>query len=265
VSQSGAKLLLQAPALFDYQRSHPVFKRIFDFGSAAHQKVLGKGPEVVVIQREIVDRKTKEVIDRVDAPDLRSNSAQEHQQQIRAAGNIPVLRKEYQQIEDMADKLSHHTLAMELLSIGDSEVSAFCVDEHTGVMRRGRYDHLADTIGVDYKTSTTADPFSFGKTAVDYGYDQQTAWYLDLAEDLGQPLDAFPFVVQAKDAPYLVTVVELDDDSIERGRRRNHRALEIFRSCTENGHWPSYLPDTEYATVRVPSWALRAEGITPHD
>ena len=261
VSQSGAKLLLQAPALFDHHRRHPVVKRIFDYGSAAHQKVLGVGPEVVVIQRTITDRKTGAVLDVIDAPDLRSTSAQEHQAQIRAEGNIPVTRKEYRQIEDMVEKLQTHTRAMELLSEGDAEVSAWCVDDATGVMRRARFDFLPPTICVDYKTSESADPWAFARNAVEYGYDIQDPFYLDLLEDLGHPAEAFCFIVQMKKPPYLVSVVELDEDSREHGRRRYERALEIFADCTKSGNWPGFVPDDSYQTVRIPDWALRNEGI----
>lgn len=261
LSQSGAKLILQAPALFDYERQHPVVKRIFEYGSAAHQKVLGVGPEIVVIQRTITNRKG-DVLDVVDAKDLRTDSAQAHQKEIRAAGGIPVLRKEYNQIEAMADRLANHKRAMEVFSGGQAEISAWCVDEYTGVMRRARFDYLAPRVCGDYKTAESADPWAFARKAVDYGYDIQAAWYLDLLEDLGVDVEAFAFVVQQKTPPYLVSVVELDEDSIEHGRRRYMRALEIFRSCTESGYWPPFVPEHEHRTVRIPEYHLRREGLS---
>ena len=261
LSQSGAKLILQAPALFDHSRRHPVYKRIFDVGSAAHQEVLGKGAGIVVIQRTTVDKKTGEILEVVDAPDLRSASAQEHQKQIRTEGKIPVTRKEYDHVQAMAEVLAGHKRAMELFTEGDAEVSAFCIDEPTGVMRRARFDFLTSNICVDYKSAESADPWAFARNAVDYGYDIQDAFYLDLLEDLGHPADAFTFVVQQKQAPYLVSVVELDEDSREHGRRRYQRALEVFAECTATGVWPPFVPEDTHQTVRIPDWALRREGI----
>jgi hypothetical protein len=176
---------------------------------------------------------------------------------------VLLLPDEMQRVRDMADALKRHPLAMRLLSDGLPEVSAFAVDDDTKVMRRGRFDWLGKTILSDYKTSTTADPKAFARSAVDFGYDVQSAWYLDLAADIGHPAQAFAFIVQMKEPPYLVEVVELDDLSVERGRRRYRRALQIFADCTESGNWPGYQIDTEFTTVRVPDWALREEGITP--
>ena len=49
LSRSGAKLLLQSPAKFDWRRTHGVKpKRAWDIGTAAHTEVLGTGAEMVV-------------------------------------------------------------------------------------------------------------------------------------------------------------------------------------------------------------------------
>jgi hypothetical protein len=49
LSSSGAKLLLppSCPAIYQWARTHPTYSDAFDFGHAAHKKVLGAGAEIV--------------------------------------------------------------------------------------------------------------------------------------------------------------------------------------------------------------------------
>lgn len=240
LSVSGAKVLLKAPALFRWQQDHPVHKDVFDFGSAAHALVLGVGAPLCVI----------------DAPDWRGKEAKALRDAAREQGQTPLLKADHLRVLAMADALSSHRLATRLLSEGRPEVSAYAPDGATGVMRRGRFDWLGSTILTDYKTAASSEPNAFVKAAANFGYHMQAAWYTDLARDLGHPADAFAFIVQEKEAPYLVTVIELPAELVEVGRDRNRRALERFRDCTESGIWPGYIPDDQFATPSAPRWAL---------
>lgn len=240
LSVSGAKVMLKAPALFRYQQDNPVHKDVFDFGSAAHALVLGVGAEIVEIQ----------------ADDWRTKLVQAARDDAREEGLVPLLSKDYLRVREMADALSSHRLATRLLSEGRPEVSAYAPDGATGVMRRGRFDWLGSTILTDYKTAASSEPNAFVKAAANFGYHMQAAWYTDLARDLGHPADAFAFIVQEKEAPYLVTVIELPAELVEVGRDRNRRALERFRDCTESGYWPGYVPDDTFAQPAAPRWAL---------
>lgn len=239
LSVSGAKLLLQAPALYRWALDHPKHSDAFDFGSAAHGLVLGVGAPIAEIHFD----------------DWRTKAAQAARDDARAQGHVPLLYKDAQKVRDMADALSSHTLAMHLLSDGKPEVSAYAEDPDTGVLRRGRFDFLGPRVLTDYKTSVTADPDAFGRTAATYGYHQQAAWYLDLARDLGHPAGAFAFIVQMKEPPYLVTVVTLDQRAEDRGRELNRRALDLYARCRAEGRWPSYAADDTFAVVDIPRWA----------
>jgi hypothetical protein len=237
LSVSGAKVILRSPAEFAWGREHPTTSDAFDLGSAAHRLVLGAGPVIHV----------------VDAETWQTKAAREERDKAREAGEIPLLVKDNQRVLDMADALSGHALAMSLFEQGRPEVSAYAVDESTGVMRRCRFDWLSDDLGVDYKTSVSADPRDFGRAAASFGYHSQHAWYLDLARDLGVDLRGFLFVVQAKSAPYLVSVVELTPDAVDVGRARNRSALERYRDCMESGLWPGY--PQQVTPVDIPRWA----------
>ncbi len=243
LSVSGAKLLLKAPALYRWRLDHPEHKDVFDIGHAAHALVLGVGAKIRVVYAE----------------DWRSKDAREEREDARANGETPLLDKDHRRVQEMADALSGHQLAMRLLSEGQPEVSAYALDEPTGVMRRGRFDWLGPTILTDYKSSFTSEPAAFVKAASNFGYHMQAAWYSDLARDLGHPSKAFAFITQEKEAPYLVTVIELPPELVDVGRRRNRAALERFRDCTETNLWPGYVPDDQFAQPPAPLWALRED------
>lgn len=253
LSVSGAKLLLKAPALFKYRQDNPETKGAFDLGHAAHTLVLGTGMETVVVQREITNRKG-ELLEVIEADDYKSDSARAHRDSIRAEGKTPLLRSELTQVEAMAERISEHEGAMRLLSGGEAEVSAYAIDEWSGVLRRCRYDYLRDDIGIDYKSAAGIAPGEFASAVAKWGYDMQAAWYLDVAELLGHPLSDFAFIAQAKEPPYLVEVYNLDADFIARGRTRNLAALERFKHCTETGVWPGYT-GRPFTTLSPPRWA----------
>lgn len=248
LSQSGAKLLLppSCPALFRWQLDNPrPDTDVFDFGHAAHQETLGNGAPIAVL----------------DFDDRRTKAYKEAETAARAEGKTPLLRGDAETVQAMATALRAHPLIGALFNPerGQSELSMFWHDEEYGIDRKARLDWLLAgdrPIVVDYKTSVSANPVKFAKSVADFGYHQQHAWYTDAvtaatgAEDVG-----FVFVVQAKTAPYLVTVVELDAQAVTVGRAKNAAAMEIYRDCLAADIWPGYSNDIEL--ISLPAWADR--------
>lgn len=238
LSVSGAKVILRAPAIYKWQRENPVQRDAFDFGHAAHSLVLGIGAETVV----------------VDAKDWRTKDAQEQRDTARAEGKTPLLKADWLKVCAMADRLAEHKLAMRLLSEGRPEVSAYALDEETGVMRRGRFDWLGGTVLTDYKTAASVDPRDIAGrygAVKKWGYDMQAAWYTDLARDLGHPAKAFAFIFQMKEPPHLVTVAQIDDADLWDARNRNQQALATYAECVATGHWPGFIPDDSAALISL--------------
>lgn len=250
LSSSGARKLLvpSCPALFKWERDNPrTSTRAFDMGHAAHEMVLGGGPEIV----------------RCDFPDWRTDKAKAAAAEARARGAVPLLPDAYQTVQDMAVALLRNPVAAALFDAGAGtpEASLFTRDEQTGVMLRGRLDWLPNQSGTrlivpDYKTAKSAEPAEFAKSAANYGYAQQAAWYLDLitALELGEE-PAFVFVVQEKEPPYLVSVVQLDVVALRIGRLLNRRAIDTYAECIRTDVWPGYV--TDVALVPLPAWYER--------
>jgi len=241
LSVSGAKVLLRAPALFRWQQDHLVVKDVFDVGSAAHKLVLGVGAP----------------IHPVAADSWRSKAAQEERDAARSAGEIPLLVADYERVQAMADALSRHSTAMSLLSGGEAEVSAYATDPDTGVAMRCRFDYLAYAHAVDYKSTRDASPEGFARAVANLGYDMQDDWYQVIADQIQHPLEAFCFIAQEKEPPYLVEVYELDSAFRRRGADRNRRARQIYAECCETGDWSRGYTGLPYSTLYAPRWATQ--------
>lgn len=255
LSSSGARKLLDpgCPAQFKYDRDNEQrHRREFDIGHAAHLLVLGEGPELEVI----------------DFPDWKKVAARELRDLAYDEGKVPLLTKEHEQVQAMAAAIRQHPTAGALFAAGAgvAEQSLFWQDPHYGVWRRARPDwmpHRADDsrlVVVDYKTARAVDPGALQRAVYEHGYHAQAAWYLDAVKALGLAGDqqpAFVFVFQAKTAPYLVHLVELDFPALALGAARNDRALSIYAECQRTGDWPGFNDRITY--LPLAPWAEKKD------
>ena len=256
LSNTEARRLLDCPAKYKWFKGRQEHKQTFEFGHAAHRAVLGVGADIAVC----------------DFDDWRTKDARAARDEARAAGRSPVLAHEWDTVMLMVDALNAYPIAHRLLTAegGRSEQSMFWQDTDPFTARsvwlRGRLDRLpaiptttGRMIVCDYKSAANADGRSFARSAANYGYHQQAAWYLDGIRALvGVDDPAFVFVVQEKDPPYLVNVIELDTTALDIGRARNRAAIERWIECTEKDEWPGYSTDVEL--VSLPRWAeIQAE------
>ena len=246
VSSSGLRKLLNpgCPAQFKYDRDNPPApKKEFDLGHAAHLLVLGEGPELEVI----------------DAPDWKKVATRELRDDAYAEGKTPLLTKDHDMVQAMAEAIRQHPLAGPLFAPGTgiAERSIFWTDPATGVRCRVRPDWLRGSIAVDYKTIRDAAPDTISRAIKDHSYHQQDPFYTDGIEAAGLAPDGcrFLFVFQSKIAPYLITVRELTDQDRDIGRARNERALRIYADCTATGTWPDWTgPVDQIPQIGMPTW-----------
>jgi len=251
LSSTGARKLLapSCPAKFRHEQDNPPApKKVFDFGHAAHSLVLGYGAELREIPAEILAANGA----------VSTTAAKEFVAKARTEGAVALKPGEYKQVQDMAEMIRANETAVALLSDGKPEQSLYWRDQATGIMRRARPDWMPNPNGsrmilVDYKSANSADKDDFAKSAGDYGYHCQAPWYLDGVRELGlDPNPAFLFVVQEKEAPYLVNVVELAPDALELGSQLNRIAIESYATCMQTGVWPGYGDDIKL--VDLPPW-----------
>lgn len=246
LSSTGAKRILESPARFHYEQTHPrADKDEFDLGSAVHSKVLGTGYEIVVYPDDVLDARGG----------LTTARAKEFAAEVRGRGAIPIKRGVAEQVNAMAEAVLAHPVARELFEqTGIAEASVFAKDPATGIELRARFDYLAETC-VDLKTTgKRADAASFSRTVFDYGYDVSHAHYRHTLEIVTGELRRFLFPVVETEPPYLVAVHSLDKDYADIGAGKAKRARELFALCTELDDWPGY--PTEVNLVIPPMFAV---------
>lgn len=236
LSSTGARLLLDSPARFQWAQTHPQApKAAFDLGSAVHSQVLGTGYGVVEL----------------DFPDFRTNAAKEARDAVYAAGQIPILAGDAGMAEVKAiseSVLAHPTARAFLEQAGIAEASVFATCPDTGVAVRARYDFLPNAGSgqrrcVDLKTTgKSASPSEFAKTAANFGYDVKDGWYTDTLKFVTGEDAAMVFIVVETTAPYLVAVHQLDREYRDMGKVKALAARMTFRDCTEADEWPGYPP-----------------------
>lgn len=246
LSSTELRRLADCPARFRWYKDHPQPpKDAFDFGHAAHLLVLGAGDDVAVLPFD----------------SWRTNAAKEARDEARANNATPILEADWQIVTAMAAALRAHPIAAALLdpAKGGKPEQTIAWRHRETVWGRARADWFPNLttdgrpILTDYKTARDADTDSFARAVANYGYHQQAAWYLEgvtAVTDIDRP--AFLFVVQEKDAPYLVNVIELDETALRIGRTLNERAVDLFTTCTHTGEWPGYGPEVEL--VSLPRW-----------
>lgn len=245
LSSTGARRLLECPAKFRWERDHQqAAKKEFDFGTAAHQLVLGRGDGITEVKFD----------------SWRTTAAKDAAYAARAKGHVPLLTKDYETAQAMAEAVRRHPVAGPLFAgPGVAEESLFWQDQETGVWRRARPDWRIGRILVDYKTTVDASDEAIPNTIRTYGYHQQADWYRAGARALGLIEDpAFLLVFQEKTAPFLVNVVEMTAVTLRIGNHRNRKALALYRECMESGYWPGY-GESQPGLVSLPVWAEKTE------
>lgn len=253
LSSTGARTLLRNAAKYQWDRTHPVHKDVFDLGSAVHTLVLGTGWPIAVVA----------------ADDWRTKDAKEQRDDARAEGRVPMLVKDFLVAKAMADAVLMDKVARPIFEMDSlREPSMFATDPATGVPMRARLDLLAPEteLMVDLKTAQSAANDDFARDAAKYGYQVQE-WHYRRTLGVASRLDdympgRFLFVVVEKSPPYLVNVIELDAEFAQIGRSQVDRALRLYAECAATDTWPGFeRPDGQPNVVGPPAWLAYQEGM----
>lgn len=252
LSSSGARRLLPpgCPAKFHYERSNP-FEPTADmqFGTVTHAILLGDESDLAVLPYKT----------------WQSGESKAAKEAAELAGKLPVKRADYEAAKAIAGvvRSDARVRKYKLFDDGQAEQSLFWTDPETGELLRARPDYSKlegrrRPAIVDLKTAEKGEPVEFGRSVEKYGYARQAPWYIDGVHALDLADDpAFIFVIVEKTPPYLVTVAQLDAQSIEAGRFYNRRAIRLFAKCKANNDWPGYDHGADgIATISLPPWAI---------
>jgi len=202
------------------------------------------------------DRTRLEII---DADDWRKKEAKEKRDEARAYGKLPVLRKDYESVEEMA-LVAKATIAES--EIADDFKAALpeqtLVWKEEGVWCRSRPDKATPDwrVEFDYKTvAGSANPLQFDKNILRHGYDLQCALALRGARHLFDVTHTtFIFIVQEIEKPYALSLVSLEPAWLKLAEEKLRMAMSIWKGCLRTNEWPGYPLRVSY--LEPPGYAM---------
>lgn len=246
-----------SPEKFLYNLKHPAEQTAaMLFGSACHKYIL-EGDEFFdeYAVAPNVDRRT--------------NAGKEEWKKFAEAneGKEIITSDNFETMMQMAFMLGTCRLASDLmLRAGQSEVPFFWKDPATGEACKIKCDRVIHDedgkyIIVDYKTAKSAETNRFNTEIFKLGYYMQAGMY---TEGLMNALDLdyrprFLFVVQEKDPPFSVNVIEVPDDVMKVGVAKFHELLEKYHECKAVDMWPGYVGETPNDICLPGWWSLQQE------
>jgi hypothetical protein len=233
-------------------------KRI-TIGSAAHMLTLEPekfSASIAIVRGRTAKGEASKGYTSADAKQQRDNAI--------AAGKLPLLPEEYEQVLAMHDVLMRHPLAGGVFDGGVAERSFFWQDKEFGVWLKCRPDYLYpdnDTV-IHFKTTgRAASPPDMAKILWDMGWHSTVPWYCDGIEAVTghRPRNSF-FVVQETEPPYIVSVTTIKPSAIAWGHKANRKAISIFANCMKTGEWygyrePGSLDRDTIFQISMPTWA----------
>lgn len=172
------------------------------------------------------------------------------------AGKVVLGPDDYATCLAVRDAVHRHPVASGLLHGGKAEQSFYAVDEETGELIKCRTDYLHDSgaMIVDVKTTDDASPSGFGKSAANYRYPMQTAWYnhvLDTA--FGEHPANWVFLAVEKEPPFAIGIYVTEADQVERAAIAARENLLRIAECKRSGRWDDYGITPQ--GLLLPAWA----------
>jgi len=159
-----------------------------------------------------------------------------------------------------------HEDAQRILKVCDSQVCAIAETQSRRFRMKGLIDLLPDPASCDplllgyafdLKTSSDASPEAFSRSCYDYGYDVQAAFYMDILNLLGRPVQNFGFIVVENKPPFAVKIHYLVRESqiIRRARQKYDGWMIGYINCLADNFWPGYT--SGWSEIQYRPWMLR--------
>jgi len=142
--------------------------------------------------------------------------------------------KQYESMKGMMKSIQSSSSVQAAMKMGVPELSVF--GKMGGVMCRCRPDWVDTNRGImfDLKTSRDASESSFVKSAFNFGYHRQAAFYLDLFYEVtGQRLRSYGYIVVENLPPFALNMFSLFGDFYGIGRSTYEPLMEVYKRATE--------------------------------
>ena len=215
-----------------------------DFGKAVHR---------LILEPEVFSKSYGVLVDDWVAKSARPRTTKKWKEAQAKVGDdvILVTKKEYDAYQECLRSAYDHPFASNLLSdsSAEKEVTTTWTDEFTGLDLKAKIDLISTVQGyiVDIKTTKDASPTSFARSAANFGYPFQAAFYT-------QQFQTFDYYIVAIETapPYATAVYKFSKDDLDHAKSQVAEALEQYASCVKENYWHGYSDDVEELTM--PGW-----------
>lgn len=170
-------------------------------------------------------------------------------------GKVILSDEDYQKCLAIRDAVHLHPVVSGLLTGGKAEQSFYAIDKETGELTKCRTDYLHDSgnMIVDVKSTEDASLAGFAKSAANYRYPHQVAWYWDVLDSaFGEHPQHWVFLAVEKEPPYALGIQFAQHDDVARARQACRRDLMRIVQHKRAGAWPDYA--IEALPLTMPTW-----------
>lgn len=247
ISKSDLDLIHKSPLHFVTAKTQPEKQtESLLFGSALHKYVLEKKDyNSEFITAPVCDRRTKE------GKAIYADFVEQ------AAGKSITTSEQSERILNMSKAIFQHPLASKLLTGGTAEQSYFWRDNDSNILCKCRPDYIKGNYCIDLKTTQSAKPDDFMKSAYNYRYYVQSYWYLKGLKASGIDVENFIFIAVEKEPPYAICVYVASEDFLKLGEVEAESDFAVYKKCLETGNWYGYDETPEVHSLELPDWARK--------
>ncbi len=161
--------------------------------------------------------------------------------------------EQFFKVEQMVELVSQHEIVKTLLDESVYEQSIFWSDKETGLQFKTRPDIWSSKMIVDLKTTSDASPYSFARSALNYGYYLQAGMIYEACKAIGKPIEMFVILACEKEAPHVPAVYMMNDEALQYGVDQFVLYKRKLKKCIDSDKWPGYpvqeLSLPKFATI----------------
>jgi exodeoxyribonuclease VIII len=224
ISNSDFRLLKESVLHYENKDLFPFSNPSVELGRAVHKLVL----EPETFNKDFV-------IEEFEGCDLNKNSNAYRDAKkawLSCVGDRAIISSDtFEKVKLMARNVK--AIAGGLLQGGVAEHAFFA--EFYGVKVKCKADYYNQNLGLVLDLKTTASISDFKRSILEYGYGTQSAFYMDVISKAGYKAERFVFILVESVAPYMVSVQEMNIESIEEGRAIYGEYLDTWKKYKKDG------------------------------
>lgn len=169
-------------------------------------------------------------------------------------GKIILTDDQFSKVSKMVELVSKHEIVTTLLDEAVYEQSIYWTDKETGLQFKTRPDIWSSKMVVDLKTTANASPYSFTRSALEYGYYLQAGMAYEACKALGKPFDMFVILACEKEEPHVPAIFIMKEEALNFGVEQFNIYKRRLKQCLDSNKWEGYLVQE----LGVPTFAVNS-------